>query len=95
MRWRQIEEEILYEANLSLAEDLAKQMRTLPKFTWISSGEQGRSAFLIVGMEADGGVTVWLTNALSDNNLEGRVFKVVATGQAEGRHEPTPEDLVR
>ncbi|WP_181919724.1 DUF2931 family protein [Alkalilimnicola ehrlichii] len=91
VRWRQIEEEILYEATLELAADLAKQMRNLPEYTWISSGEQGREEHLVVGMEADGGVTVWLTNARSDNNREGRVFQVVGTGQAVGRHEPLPD----
>ncbi|WP_181919367.1 DUF2931 family protein [Alkalilimnicola ehrlichii] len=95
VRWRQIDEEIVYEGTVELPGDLAQQVRKLPEITWISDGRKGRSTYFVIGMEADGRITVWLSNALSDDNVEGRVFKVVATGQAVGRHEPTPEDLVR
>ncbi|RFA29411.1 hypothetical protein CAI21_10145 [Alkalilimnicola ehrlichii] len=95
VRWRQIDEEIVYEGTVELPGDLAQQVRKLPEYTRVSDGRKGRGTYFVIGMEADGQITVWLSNARSENNRQGRVFKVVATGQAKGRHEPTPEDLVR
>lgn len=82
VRWRQEDSGVNYQATVRLAEDLTRQARALPEFTWISDSETDRGIYLIIGMEPNGQVTVWLSNAPHENNLRGRVLHVVGEAQA-------------
>lgn len=94
VQWLQRSEQRVYEATVSLTADLARQARTLPSFTWISDGEKDRGIYLIVGMESDGNVVVWLSNSTSSGNVKGRVLEVVGQTKARGRPwEPSAEQV--
>ena len=82
VRWHQLKEGMSYEATVQLDEDLARQAKRLPEFTWISDSEKDKGLYIIIGMEPNGKVTIWLSNAPHENNLRGRVLHVVGETQA-------------
>ncbi|MGE4578105.1 MAG: DUF2931 family protein [Desulfuromonadales bacterium] len=82
VRWHQLKEGMSYEATVHLDGDLARQTKRLPEFTWISDSVKDKGRYLIIGMEPNGNVTVWLSNAPHENNLRGRVLHVVGEAQA-------------
>jgi hypothetical protein len=83
IRWQQEDTGVNYEATVRLDENLAKMARNLPGYTRIADGRKfDASIYLIVGMRPDGKVIVWLSNARSEGNLQGRVLHVVGEAQA-------------
>ena len=81
LRWHQTEEEIVYEATLTLPKDIRRQARAMPEYELISSGRKDKHVYLVFGMKPDGRVEAWLTNASSGRNRKGRVRYVLAQAQ--------------
>ena len=81
LRWHQTEEEIVYEATLTLPKDIGRQARAMPEYEVISSGRKDKHVHLVFGMKPDGQIEAWLTNARSDRNRTGRVRHVLAQAQ--------------
>ncbi|BCA81090.1 MAG: DUF2931 family protein [Desulfuromonadales bacterium] len=82
VRWHQLKEGMSYEATVQLDEDLARQAQRLPAVTAHHDSSTIKKIYLIIGMEPNGNVTVWLSNAPHENNLRGRVLHVVGEAQA-------------
>ncbi|MGE4580314.1 MAG: DUF2931 family protein [Desulfuromonadales bacterium] len=82
VRWHQLKEGMSYEATVQLDEDLARQAQRLPAVTVRHDNSTIKKIYLIIGMEPNGKVTVWLSNAPHENNLRGRVLHVVGEAQA-------------
>jgi hypothetical protein len=83
VRWHQLKEGMIYEAFVHMDEDLVRQAQRLPPVTAIHDNSTINRIYLIVGMEPNGRVTIWLSNAPHENNLRGRVLHVVGKAQAD------------
>ena len=82
VRWHQLKGGMSYEATVQLDEGLARQAQRLPAVTARHDNSTIKKIYLIIGMEPNGKVTVWLSNAPHENNLRGRVLHVVGEAQA-------------
>ncbi|SEP11772.1 DUF2931 family protein, partial [Aquisalimonas asiatica] len=79
--WRDESTGVIYRAETELPEDLTARAARLPPVTQEWDGRQQESRYLIMGVRADGSMSVWLSNAVREYRFQGRVLEEVARAQ--------------
>jgi len=91
VEWYDYDQKIRYGGTMQLSEKLYDYATDLPDFRWITQNEKQKNTrpYLIFGFGEHGEVVAWISNAASDQNIEGRVMHEVGRIQAEILSSPT------
>ncbi|SEP20010.1 hypothetical protein, partial [Aquisalimonas asiatica] len=81
--WRDESTGVIYRAEAELPEDLTARAARLPPVVWERMDWKDSARYLIIGVEADGGLTVWLSNAPRARSVSGRVLEKITRAQGE------------
>ena len=85
VEWYDYDQKIRYGGTMQLSEKLYDYATDLPNYRVIHSGrvERNPHPYFIFGFGENGEVVAWISNAASDQNIEGRVMHEVGRIQAE------------
>ena len=85
VQWYDYDQKIRYGGTMQLSDKLYDYATDLPDFRWIVQNEKQKNTrpYLIFGFGEHGEVVAWISNAASDQNIEGRVMHEVGRIQAE------------
>jgi len=91
VQWYDYDQKVRYGGTMQLSEKLYDYATDLPDFRWIVQNEKQKNTrpYLIFGFGEHGEVVAWISNAASDQNIEGRVMHEVGRIQAEILSSPT------
>lgn len=82
VRWEEDKTGARYEATVKLVADLARRAKKLPKVMYLPTKDWNVGSIeLIIGLAADGKVTVWLSNYPYSKYVSGRILEVIGESQ--------------
>ncbi|SEO87987.1 DUF2931 family protein [Aquisalimonas asiatica] len=73
----------IYRAETELPDDLTAKAAKLPGYEHEIFGQEAGHPYLIIGLDTEGKMVIWLSNRRSAIHTEGRILDVVAEAQGE------------